>query len=179
MKKTQAGFPVGLGIPTILMIFIVLCLTTLGVLSLTSANSDSKLTDKTEAALLADYQAERIAEQMLSEIDGCLLQAANDTAVWQQTGVCSKLPVDVSARAKSAQDIYTALVRTGLPDMVSLEQDTVAFSVPLSDGRSLQVSVLLKNYQESKRYEITRYRLVTPELINEEEVQQLWPGTSE
>ena len=37
----------------------------------------------------------------------------------------------------------------------------------------------LKNYQESKRYEITRYRLVTPELINEEEVQQLWPGTSE
>ena len=63
--------------------------------------------------------------------------------------------------------------------MVSLEQDTVAFSVPLSDGRSLQVSVLLKNYQESKRYEITRYRLVTPELINEEEVQQLWPGTSE
>lgn len=179
MKKTQAGFPVGLGIPTILMIFIVLCLTTLGVLSLTSANSDSKLTDKTEAALLADYQAERIAEQMLSEIDGCLLQAANDTAVWQQTGVCSKLPVDVSARAKSAQDIYTALVRTGLPDMVSLEQGTVAFSVPLSDGRSLQVSVLLKNYQESKRYEITRYRLVTPELINEEEVQQLWPGTSE
>ncbi len=179
MKKTQAGFPVGLGIPTILMIFIVLCLTTLGVLSLTSANSDSKLTDKTEAALLADYQAEQIAEQMLSEIDGCLLQAANDTAVWQQTGVCSKLPVDVSARAKSAQDIYTALVRTGLPDMVSLEQDTVAFSVPLSDGRSLQVSVLLKNYQESKRYEITRYRLVTPELINEEEVQQLWPGTSE
>ncbi len=179
MKKTQAGFPVGLGIPTILMIFIVLCLTTLGVLSLTSANSDSKLTDKTEAALLADYQAEQIAEQMLSEIDGCLLQAANDTAVWQQTGVCSKLPVDVSARTKSAQDIYTALVRTGLPDMVSLEQDTVAFSVPLSDGRSLQVSVLLKNYQESKRYEITRYRLVTPELINEEEVQQLWPGTSE
>ena len=179
MKKTQAGFPVGLGIPTILMIFIVLCLTTLGVLSLTSANSDSKLTDKTEAALLADYQAERIAEQMLSEIDGCLLQAANDTAVWQQTGVCSKLPVDVSARAKSAQDIYTALVRTGLPDRVSLEQDTVAFSVPLSDGRSLQVSVLLKNYQESKRYEITRYRFVTPELINEEEVQQLWPGTSE
>lgn len=179
MKKTQAGFPVGLGIPTILMIFIVLCLTTLGVLSLTSANSDSKLTDKTEAALLADYQAEQIAEQMLSEIDGCLLQAANDTAVWQQTGVCSKLPVDVSARAKSAQDIYTALVRTGLPDRVSLEQDTVAFSVPLSDGRSLQVSVLLKNYQESKRYEITRYRLVTPELINEEEVQQLWPGTSE
>lgn len=179
MKKTQAGFPVVLGIPTILMIFIVLCLTTLGVLSLTSANSDSKLTDKTEAALLADYQAEQIAEQMLSEIDGCLLQAANDTAVWQQTGVCSKLPVDVSARAKSAQDIYTALVRTGLPDMVSLEQDTVAFSVPLSDGRSLQVSVLLKNYQESKRYEITRYRLVTPELINEEEVQQLWPGTSE
>ncbi len=179
MKKTQAGFPVGLGIPTILMIFIVLCLTTLGVLSLTSANSDSKLTDKTEAALLADYQAEQIAEQMLSEIDGCLLQAANDTAVWQQTGVCSKLPVDVSARAKSAQDIYTALVRTGLPDRVSLEQDTVAFSVPLSDGRSLQVSVLLKNYQESKRYEITRYRFVTPELINEEEVQQLWPGTSE
>ena len=50
MKKTQTGFPVGLGIPTILMIFIILCLTSLGVLSLTSANSDSKLTDKTGGA---------------------------------------------------------------------------------------------------------------------------------
>ena len=66
MKKTQTGFPVGLGIPTILMIFIILCLTSLGVLSLTSANSDSKLTDKTEAALIADYQAEQTAEQILS-----------------------------------------------------------------------------------------------------------------
>ena len=179
MKKTQTGFPVGLGIPTILMIFIILCLTSLGVLSLTSANSDSKLTDKTEAALIADYQAEQTAEQILSEIDGCLLLAASDTAVWQQTGVCSKLPDDISARAKSAQDIYTALIRTGLPDKVSLEQDTVTFSVPLSDGSSLQVSVLLKKYQEDKRYEMTRYQLVTPELINEEEIQQLWPGASE
>ena len=99
--------------------------------------------------------------------------------MWQQTGVCSKLPDDISARAKSAQDIYTALIRTGLPDKVSLEQDTVTFSVPLSDGRSLQVSVLLKKYQEDKRYEMTRYQLVTPELINEEEIQQLWPGASE
>ena len=49
----------------------------------------------------------------------------------------------------------------------------------LSDGRSLQVSVLLKKYQEDKRYEMTRYQLVTPELINEEEIQQLWPGASE
>lgn len=84
MKKTQTGFPVGLGIPTILMIFIILCLTSLGVLSLTSANSDSKLTDKTEAALIADYQAEQTAEQILSEIDGCLLLAASDTAVWRK-----------------------------------------------------------------------------------------------
>lgn len=179
MKKVQTGFPVGLGIPTILMIFIVLCLTSLGVLSLTSANSDSKLTDKTEAALLADYQAEQTAEQILSEIDGCLLQAAADTAVWQQTGACSKLSDDASARAKSAQDIYFALIRTGLPDTVSLKQNTAAFSVPLADGRSLQVSVLLKDYQESKRYEITQYRFTAPELIREEEIQQLWPGASE
>ena len=179
MTKVQSGFPIGLGIPTILMIFIVLCLTSLGVLSLTSANSDSKLTDKTEAALLADYQAEQTAEQILSEIDGCLLQAANDTAVWQKTGVCGKLPDDISARAKSAQEIYTALIRAGLPDIVSLEQNTASFSVALSDGRSLQVSILLKNYQESKRYEMTCYRLVNPELIDEDGTQQLWPGISE
>ncbi len=179
MKNIKSGFPIGLGIPTVLMIFIVLCLTSLGVLSLTSANSDKKLTDKAEAALLADYLAEQTAEQLLSEIDACLLQAANDTALWQQTGRCDKLPDSVISQASSPQDIYTALIRIGLPDKVSLEQNTVSFSVFLSDERSLRVTALLKNYQESERYEITAYRLVTPELIDGEETEKLWPGLSE
>ena len=51
MKRTQGNRGFGsMGASSVLMIFVVLCLTTFGVLSLVSAKADLRLTDKTLAA---------------------------------------------------------------------------------------------------------------------------------
>lgn len=72
-KGTSTGL--GVGASSILMIFIVLCITTFAVLSITSAGADSRLTDKAAGAVSEYYAADSKAEAMLYEIDDALLSA--------------------------------------------------------------------------------------------------------
>ncbi|MBR0598855.1 hypothetical protein [Sinanaerobacter chloroacetimidivorans] len=69
-KKFQMG--VGLGGPSIIMIFVVLCLSTLGALSLVTANADWKLTQKAAEAVTAYYHADCEAEEILASADATL-----------------------------------------------------------------------------------------------------------
>ena len=54
------------------MIFVILCLTTLGALSLMTANADWKLTEKAANAVTAYYVADNKAEETLASIDASL-----------------------------------------------------------------------------------------------------------
>lgn len=62
----------GLGGPSIIMIFVILCLTTLGVLSLTTANADWKLTTKNANFLTSYYDADSAVEAWLADVDATL-----------------------------------------------------------------------------------------------------------
>ncbi|MGI5892277.1 MAG: hypothetical protein ACOX7H_06040 [Bacillota bacterium] len=64
--------PLGLGGPSIIMVFLVLCLATLGSLSLVTANSDWKLTQKAAAAVSDYYAADNKAEEILASTDASL-----------------------------------------------------------------------------------------------------------
>lgn len=70
-----AQYRVGVGASSILMIFIVLSLTTLGVLCYASARADLILTQKRQAQVEAYYQADAMAQALLAEIDQALLAA--------------------------------------------------------------------------------------------------------
>lgn len=63
---------VGIGGPSIIMIFVVLCLTTLGALSLMTAAADFKLTKKTAEAVAEYYAADSKAEEILAAADASL-----------------------------------------------------------------------------------------------------------
>lgn len=62
----------GLGGPSIIMIFVILCLTTLGILSLTTANADWKLTTKNANFLTSYYDADSEVETWLADVDATL-----------------------------------------------------------------------------------------------------------
>ena len=62
-------FAMNIGLPSILLIFVVLCLISFGVLSLVSANSDRKLSQKILDRSSAYYEACNQAEEMLSDVD--------------------------------------------------------------------------------------------------------------
>ena len=70
--KERVRMSLSVGGPTIIMIFVILCLTTLGTLSLVTANSDLKLTEKNAAYAVTYYDADSLGEEFLSEVDGII-----------------------------------------------------------------------------------------------------------
>lgn len=71
MKNRQkAGL--GVGGSSLLMVFIIVCLTTFATLSLVSANADDKLSVKTAEAVSAYYAADGRAVERLQTIDALL-----------------------------------------------------------------------------------------------------------
>ena len=62
-------FSMNVGLPSILLIFVILCLISFGVLSLVSANSDRKLSQKVLDRQAAYYNACNAAEENLYFID--------------------------------------------------------------------------------------------------------------
>lgn len=70
--KERVRMSLSVGGPTIIMIFVILCLTTLGTLSLVTANTDLKLTEKTAAYTVAYYSADNLGEEFLANVDGII-----------------------------------------------------------------------------------------------------------
>ena len=69
MSDPKREFTVCIGLPPILLIFVVLCLVAFGVLSLVSANADQKLSQKVLDRSTAYYEACNQAEEMLCDVD--------------------------------------------------------------------------------------------------------------
>lgn len=72
-KKRE--FTMNIGLPSILLIFVILCLISFGVLSLVSANTDRKLSQKVLDRSTAYYEACNQAEEMLFAVDTRLHEA--------------------------------------------------------------------------------------------------------
>ena len=68
MKKEKRSFGLSIGSSSILMVFVVLCLTTFATLSLVSANADYKLSRKTADAAATYYALDTAGERMLSDL---------------------------------------------------------------------------------------------------------------
>ncbi len=69
-RKLNMSF--GTGAPVILLVFVVLCLTVLASLSLMTALSDFRLTEKSADYTAAYYAADSAAEAWLAEVDAGL-----------------------------------------------------------------------------------------------------------
>ncbi|MEG1931132.1 MAG: hypothetical protein RR131_08335, partial [Anaerovorax sp.] len=73
-EKNVGGVQIGTSF--LVLIFVVLALVAFSVLSLMSALSDHRLTEKNQAAVRDFYVADSVAEEKLAEIDGCIIKAA-------------------------------------------------------------------------------------------------------
>lgn len=136
MKKKQ-GMSVSIGSSTMLLIFVVISLVSFSVLSLSSAITDKKFTEKIKQKNTAYYNACNLAEEQLCELDTMLAQAymtaASETDYFEQVAEGTTISIPVSD--------YQEL------------QVVVKFLYPISEGDSY--------------YEISSYSLVntsTPEL---------------
>lgn len=77
MRK-MSEFKVSTGITSILMIFVVLCLTAFGVLSYSAANADLQLSEKNAQNIRNYYEAENRIMENVRYLDGVMYEAGYD-----------------------------------------------------------------------------------------------------
>lgn len=128
MKRGQTYF-IGTGAASIVMIFVVLCLTAFGVLALSTARADLKLTLKTEAAAESYYAADAQAQERLHALDRELSQAREQgkTAYRQAADALDK-------------------------------EGRAAFTVEGQDGHVLLVEIKTLPFERKTSFEVVRYQ---------------------
>lgn len=136
MKKYE--FKVSTGITSIMMIFVVLCLTAFGVLSYSSANADIKLSVKNADSKFDYYQAEGEINEKICDVDGIILK--------------------VRQKNLGGDEYYEAIkkaIRETYGDNVyNQENNTVTLKESIDDSRYLYAILKINDENTAKRYDV-------------------------
>lgn len=150
--EKQQSYGVNTGSTSILLVFVVLCLTTFAALSMVSANADWKLTKKAAAAAQSYYEADTAGQRRLQEIDKILLANGGD------------LPAAVTEIGALAEDMTVTMTPQAYQ---------VQYSIPA--GTNLQLYVTLELAPSgSPRYTVTGWQLASTAPWEEDETLDLF-----
>lgn len=144
------------GFSTILLAFVMICIVTISALSLLTANSDYKLSQKVAEKNSDYYHAEAIAYETLAKIDAAL---ANSYA-------SSVSKSDYFTKAKEAIESY---------DISTSADNIYTYGIPISENQMLYIDLLVTypRHQEDTFYQILRWQSVYEMDIPEDDVLDL------
>ncbi len=152
-KKFSSGMNVGSS--SILVTFVLLCLVTFAALSFLSANSDYRLSKQAAARTTAFYDANRMAEIYMANIEALLAKQNSSNS-------------DEASYMDSIQDIFS--------DNDSITVDTTTtpytlhYSVKVNNTQNLEVtlSVNYPDADDSALFHIQKWQTVTNETWQQE-----------
>lgn len=75
----EKGFHIGTGVTSIIMIFVVLCLTTFAILSYSSANADYRISDESSNYIKKYYQIRNMATREVADINEVICEKYKET----------------------------------------------------------------------------------------------------
>lgn len=203
--KRKSSFNLSVGASSILMIFVVLCLTTFGILSYITANADSKISTKNAETVENYYAAATTAEKKLQAIDDSLLSAKHDAEQAAKNGSCLNLknyslyegrnllnPVTSFLQGSSSKEqkravcyrYFAEMLITNLPGVAVETTDNTlflaTFTTDAGGGRQIETKLTVSPYGGGDRYEITGRKLINDQTAenDSEETLQLWTGSS-
>lgn len=148
----------GMGASSILMIFVVLCLTTFSVLSLVSARADMRLTRKQQQAVESYYAADAQADVLLREIDEALLMARADTARYAQ-GETTEFDLSADMEIQAAYEQLTARRLAQLDILEQSDSRSAVFVLPAGEDRQLRTQVEILPLTDAVRYRVVSRRV--------------------
>lgn len=148
MEKRQLT---GMGASSVLLIFVVLCLTTFGILTLVTAQADLRLSYKARESLQIYYTADSKTDIALKDIDFVLAKARTNEEY--KKNLNEKL--------------------SGIDYVSFAGDDSVTILVPMLDEQYLQTVISVLPLQEPLRYKIET-RQVISQSEWEEETFNFW-----
>ncbi len=149
MKSIKERIQVGTGITSILMIFIILCLTAFGVLSFSTAKMDLRLTNKSIDNTKNYYLIEGKAYKMLSKIDELLYKYNEDDINNEE--VFEELKKDLKGLSKYL-DVYN-----------KENQIICTYIIPESNNKELRLKITIKKETDVLIYNINQLTLASKE----------------
>lgn len=140
MKTKKQAF-VQAGLPSLLVIFIVLCLVTFAVLSYVSAKRDYSLSQKTADRVQLYYETDLKARAELLSVE------------IQLYDIYSQLP-------RREESLFLQECRKAFPDMTG---NSLSFQIPYGESQALlvELSLLLPQSEEDSPYQITKWQVIT------------------
>lgn len=157
-KEKQQSYFVNIGSSSLLVIFLILCLVTFAVLSLSSAKSDYSFSQRLAQHRQIYYEANANAEEIVSQIDNTLAETAEDIDLF-------------SPSFSDGLDSYFSAVNETLSG--SQINDTnvncdlfgddflISFQVPAGDSQALSVTLKVTDCREAETYyEIKAWQII-------------------
>ena len=168
MKDKQQSYFVNIGSSSLLVIFLILCLVTFAILSLSGAKSDYTFSERLAEHKKVYYDASARAEDIVKEIDDILYETACSV-----TGSASS----DSSREDGELDLFdnyifavsTALNGVIIDDVSVIFEQTggeflLSFQVPADDKQELQVVLRVTDFRNhDSYYEIKTWKIANME----------------
>ncbi len=155
IKKKYHG--VGIGSTSIIMIFVVLCLTTFSLLAFSSANSGKKFSIRSADQATRYFKAQNAANDKLAEIDAFLFEISmNDYSYY--------------FNVPSVQSI------TGVSVRESFESFFITYNVPITQKSALYVELEVPFSVSTERYIIRKWHTKSDGFSYDEDQQNIWDG---
>ncbi|MCR5609732.1 MAG: hypothetical protein K6G26_11795 [Lachnospiraceae bacterium] len=153
--KNKQFFGLGIGLSSVIMIFVVLCLTTLAVLAYFCGKADTRLTSKKAEYSISYQKSDLKAREVLSEVDGVLLELAKN---------------------EKSLDEFDSLYEGEVE--VLRESDTITYNVKINDSIDLFVNLQVNEkdglVNKEKRYAIKQWKTVNKGYDLSDENLDLW-----
>ena len=169
MKKNKSSF-INIGFSSIVMVFIMICLVTFATLSVLTAHSDYRLSQKMAEKTNAYYKADATARKMAENVDHTLyelyLLASSADNFYELVAVADFV-------TEAPEEIIDISLDT------DIENAIISYAVPISEVQTLHISLKI-NYPVSGSEcfsTITRWQTVTDNAPDEsDEYLDLYTG---
>ena len=146
---------INIGASSLILIFIVLCMATFGLLSLSSARGDLELARRNGEAVRGYYKADSQGQQWLREVDQILGE-------------------EMLGEEDSAQSMLDIKDRLG--DIYDMDTGVIAADIPMDRGQSLHIELALMCGE--KHYDIRSWYVYNSEEYEIDDSMPVWGGES-
>ncbi|MEY8339050.1 hypothetical protein AALB16_13705 [Lachnospiraceae bacterium 62-35] len=145
-----------IGVSSLILIFIVLCLVTFGLLSLSSARNDLVLAERNGEAVREFYRADQEGERFIAMADGRLREAA---------------------KGKNVSSLSSAQVGEALGEYYDKEAEIIRTDIPMDRGQALRIELEIKPDEEIGAWlSIQSYYVYNQEDYEIDQSMPVWTG---
>ena len=165
--KGHSGFQIGTGVTSILMIFVVLCLTTFAILSYTSADADLKLSKEHTAYIEGYYDTYSRLNEELAKMDTLVYRMIQEG----ETDAYGMQKIIMALQIKKSSDITA---------VYSSDNQTIKATISsvIDDSQSLVMEISFDISGQEKRCIVNRCYVYSEDdnVTQEETLADMWGG---